>query len=80
MSVFEVELVSFPHQSSDSVVDPELFVFIFGCFIWDKLTYLWLVLIQSLCFPIADLLGWGYQKFDVGYYQILKCGSLVLPS
>ena len=39
MSVFEVEFVSFPHQSSDSAVDPGLFVFIFGCFIWDKLTY-----------------------------------------
>ena len=51
MSVFEVEFVSFPHQSSDSAVDPELFVFIFGCFIWDKLTYLWLVLIQSYVFP-----------------------------
>ena len=31
MSVFEVEFVSFPHQSSDSAVDPGLFVFIFGC-------------------------------------------------
>ena len=29
MSVFEVEFVSFPHQSSASAVDPGLFVFIF---------------------------------------------------
>ena len=28
MSVFEVEFVSYPHQSSDSAVDPGLFVFI----------------------------------------------------
>ena len=39
MSVFEIEIVSFSHQSSDSAVDPGLFVFIFGCFMWDKLTY-----------------------------------------
>ena len=40
MSVFKVEFVSFRHQSSDSAVDPGLFVFIFfGCFMWDKLTY-----------------------------------------
>ena len=39
MSVFEAESVSFPHQSSDSAVDPGLFVCIFGCFMWDKLTY-----------------------------------------
>ena len=37
--VLEVEFVSFPHQSSDSAVDPGLFGFIFGCFMWDKLTY-----------------------------------------
>ena len=30
VSVFEVEFVSFPHQSSDSAVDPGLFDFIFG--------------------------------------------------
>ena len=29
---FEVEFVSFPHQSYDSAVDPELFVFIFLLF------------------------------------------------
>ena len=39
VSVFEGESVSFPHQLSDSAVDPGLFVFIFGCFMWDKLTY-----------------------------------------
>ena len=39
MSVFEVQFVSYPHQSSDSAVDPGLLVFIFGCFMWDKLIY-----------------------------------------
>ena len=37
--VLEVEFVSFLHQSSDSAVDPGLFGFIFGCFMWGKLTY-----------------------------------------
>ena len=39
VSVFEVEFVSFPYRSSDSAVDPRLLVFIFGCFMLDRLTY-----------------------------------------
>ena len=39
MPIFEEEFIPVLHQSSNSVVNPGLSVFSFGCFMGDKLVY-----------------------------------------